>query len=673
MSSERDVLIPQRHRTDSFPGRREVGVEHGGCRYADRRLADATPEAAARHDDRLHLRHLADAHRIVGIEVGLLDAAVLNGAPAIEQRRQAVDKRAGNLAFDLRRIDDIARVGGGNDAMHLDLVAIDDRDFRRTGNVTGIAHVLRDAAIDPLRRWFVPADFFGDGIEYGKVLRMLRHQLAPELDRILAHRMRQFIHETFEVDRVVIDVHAAPVTRRDVGIAHRMLDQKIGNRISDRGVAGSTEALECGRIHAVDQCLGAQAELDGLSRQSYLQCGQIVVRVEGAGQFTLRDGMILAVLHVFFARPQQFDRGARHLLGDSNRLPDIVGLAATAKAAAEYLLVDVAFIGWQTGCFQHRGESGLAVLRSAPDLAFVRGIERRGVQRLHRGVILVRVIVHRLELLGGARDGSLGVAILVADEGWLRGIKTLLEPFRDRRARDLGVVAFVPNDRQGFKRGLGVPPGVGDDGDGAVADPHHLLDALQVHDFGFVEAFQFAAEYRAVLDRGIEHARQLDVDAVRHLAGDLVSGVEALDAFADELPVLRILQLDVRRRLEPGCGFDPLAIGRRASGRRMGDDAVGGGTFRSRYLPIIRSSLDQHRARGGTALAHIFLRGSDAAAAAGREIAPCAFARHALARRRKFGGDFRPVAFEFFGDKLGEAGKRTLAHFRSRDANDDGG
>src|SRR3981189_911669 len=40
--------------------------------------------------------------------------------------------------------------------------------------------------------------------------------------------------------------------------------------------------------------------------------------------------------------------------------------------------------------------------------------------------------------------------------------------------------------------------------------------------------------------------------------------------------------------------------------------------------------------------------------------------------RRIFGGDFRPVAFEFFSDELGEPGEGALSHFRSRDANDDG-
>ena len=38
----------------------------------------------------------------------------------------------------------------------------------------------------------------------------------------------------------------------------------------------------------------------------------------------------------------------------------------------------------------------------------------------------------------------------------------------DGRVGDLGVVAFVPGDRQRVERGLGVPPGVGDDRDGGV-------------------------------------------------------------------------------------------------------------------------------------------------------------------------------------------------------------
>ena len=82
---EYDIEIGQRHRTDALAGRGEVGVEHGRRSNGDCRLADAAPEATARHHDRFHLRHLADPHRIIGVEVGLLDAAVLDRAAAIEQ------------------------------------------------------------------------------------------------------------------------------------------------------------------------------------------------------------------------------------------------------------------------------------------------------------------------------------------------------------------------------------------------------------------------------------------------------------------------------------------------------------------------------------------------------------------------------------------------------------
>ncbi|MEY9170422.1 hypothetical protein ABIF15_001654 [Bradyrhizobium elkanii] len=253
-----------------------------------------------------------------------------------------------------------------------------------------------------------------------------------------------------------------------------------------------------------------------------MQRDQIVVGIERAGQLALRDRVILAVLHVLFARPQQLDRRARHLLGDRHRLPHIVGHAAPAEAAAKHQLVHVDLLRRQAGGLERRGEGRLAILRAAPHLAFVRRVEHGGVHRLHRGVVLVRIVVDRLDLLGSSSDRRLGIAVLVADVGRLRIVETFGEPCRDRLAGDLGVGAFVPDDRQRIQRGLGVPPGVGDDGNGAVADLHHLLDALHAGDLGFVKALHLAAEHRAILDRGIQHARQLDVDAVDHLAGGLV-------------------------------------------------------------------------------------------------------------------------------------------------------
>ena len=282
-----------------------------------------------------------------------------------------------------------------------------------------------------------------------------------------------------------------------------------------------------------DEGRRAQAEQDRLPGYPHMQRGQVVVGIEGAGHLALRDRMIRAVLHVLFARPQQFDRRARHLLGDGNRLPDIVGLAAPAEAAAEHLLVDVAFVGRQAGRLRRSRRRRLrrSACRTRPRICpryrarwrssapSWRGSGRdscrppRPSWRRRRAPPWRRR--SRCRHRPAARGRNLRQAI---------SRSTRSRPWRCR---------LRPRRSAGVERGLGVPPGVGDDGDGVVADLHHLLDALHARDLGFVEALQLAAEHRAVLDRGVEHSRQLDVDAVDHLAGGLVDGVEPLDALAD--------------------------------------------------------------------------------------------------------------------------------------------
>ena len=68
------------------------------------------------------------------MEIRLLDAPVLDRALLHEQARQAVDERARHLALDLRRVDSVARIGGGHDAVHLHLVAVLHRDLARRGD-----------------------------------------------------------------------------------------------------------------------------------------------------------------------------------------------------------------------------------------------------------------------------------------------------------------------------------------------------------------------------------------------------------------------------------------------------------------------------------------------------------------------------------------------------------
>ena len=174
------------------------------------------------------------------------------------------------------------------------------------------------------------------------------------------------------------------------------------------------------------------------------------------------------------------------------------------------------------------------------------------------------------------------------------------------------------------------------------------------------------------LDRGIQHPGQLEVGAVDLLAGQLIEGVEPLERLAGDLPVLRILELDVFRRLDLGGGQGHLAVGGGAAGGRVREHAVGRRHLGDRDLPFVGRGLLEHLARRGAALPHVQVRGADATAAAGREVAPYPLAGDALAGRRIFPGDFRPVGFELLGDQLGETGERALAHLGAGDADDDG-
>src|SRR5262249_18748500 len=157
--------------------------------------------------------------------------------------------------------------------------------------------------------------------------------------------------------------------------------------------------------------------------------------------------------------------------------------------------------------------------------------------------------------------------------------------------------------------------------------------------FGGVEAFDLPALHRALLDRGGEHSGQLEIGAVDLLAGNLVHGVEALDALAGDLPILRILERDVLRRLDLGGGFRHFAVGWGAAGRRVRDHAVRCAPLGPRDFPVVGGGLFEHLAGRRAAFAHIFVRGADAAAAAGREVTPYPLARDALAGRGIFGCD----------------------------------
>src|SRR5262249_2648690 len=106
------------------------------------------------------------------------------------------------------------------------------------------------------------------------------------------------------------------------------------------------------------------------------------------------------------------------------------------------------------------------------------------------------------------------------------------------------------------------------------------------------------------------------------------------------------------------------------AGRVVGIGAVLGAALGSLHGPRVCGGLNQHLTCGRAALAHVILRFPDAAAAGAAEIAPSPLAGDVFTRRRIFGRDLRPVAFELLGDELSEPGERALTHFGTGDADD---
>ena len=193
---------------------------------ATQMVGSPTPpqNAAGRHDDGFDLRHFGDAHRSCRCRSSSARCAVLDGAFAVEQRRQAVDERAGDLALDLRRIDGVARIGGADDAVDLDLVAASTDISAPPPRSCRTPHV-GEAAVDALRRRLAPAAFSATALSTAGAWDLSSACAGTRADP--GRRLRQFVHEALDVDGVLVDVHAAPEARRDVRVAHRMIDQQV--------------------------------------------------------------------------------------------------------------------------------------------------------------------------------------------------------------------------------------------------------------------------------------------------------------------------------------------------------------------------------------------------------------------------------------------------------------
>ena len=288
---------------------------------------------------RLDLRHLVDAHHLVGVEVLLLDAAVLHRAsrrrarPTGRRRRSLRPARAicsgltawpGSVAATMRWI--------------LSLPSSSTETSAQPRRSCRSPCAARGREARPAGAGLPQPIALGDRVQHREVLRVLRHQLAAERERILPGRMRQLVHEALEIDRVLVEVDAAPEARRHRRIAHGVVDQQVRDRVADDALRpAGVEPLEGRRVAPVLEALRAARRRGSTGRRCACAArSRLPFASSAPDQLALRDRMVVPVQHVLLARPDQLDRRAGHLLGDQHRLAHVVVAgAAPAEAAAE--------------------------------------------------------------------------------------------------------------------------------------------------------------------------------------------------------------------------------------------------------------------------------------------------------------------------------------------------
>ena len=282
----------------------------------------------------------------------------------------------------------------------------------------------------------------------------------------------------------------------------------------------------------------------------------------------------------------------------------------------------------------------------------------------------IRRVVLGFDLLRGGGEGLVEIAVAARNCDVGLRVQPAAVELHQARARNVAVGADVPFDVDVPQRLFCAPPVVCDHRDEAL-HRQHLDDAAPALDLGRVDRFHLAAEHRALRDRGVEHAGQLNVDAETLLAHHRVGDVDALDGLADQLPVLGIFQFHVFRRLELGRRVGHLSEAQPALARTVRDEAVLSRAFGRRDSPLLRRRGDQHFARGRAGLAQILLGIADGPASDRSHVTPGAPALHVRVRRRIFDLHPSPVAFQLLGDQHRGGGHAALPHLGAGVADDD--
>ena len=161
------------------------------------------------------------------------------------------------------------------------MAAIADRDLSDRGRGAALIHELRDAVMNAGRQRLAPVSLLCRGVEHGEMPRMLAHERAAEVERILAGRACHLVHEAFHVDAVLVGVDAAPGPDRHMGVAHDIFDQQVRHGVAELRIVGLLpKALQLTPVLAVDDARRIQSRVDRLAAYAHVQADEVAVRVE---------------------------------------------------------------------------------------------------------------------------------------------------------------------------------------------------------------------------------------------------------------------------------------------------------------------------------------------------------------------------------------------------------
>ena len=327
----------------------------------------------------------------------------------------------------------------------------------------------------------------------------------------------------------------------------------------------------------------------------------------------------------------------------------------------------------QPGAFGDVRTEHVRRLIRQPDFQRTIGIEsgqRR--RRLQLAVVQVLVVVGGVNPGLGAGQNCSHVTLIFIIPGRAFVFSQALEPGITGKVcghRPYFAVGrgLLPVDLNRFHCTFGVPPALGDHRHGP-RQAMHGMHAFHRFDLLFVAQVTHGhAQTRGMLNGGVEHVVDLQVDAVQRFARGLVVGIDALHRFADPAELARITQLHrgrIGNRQIHGV-LGQFAVGHRTPGLGVHDFAGFGAQFTHRHPKFLRTGLQQHGAGEGAEAAHHRVTHAHRHAAAGD--AHTVFHHHiGFAGRRGFDQECRRVGIQFFTDDLRHRGERTLSAFHER-------